>query len=143
MTPKQKRFCLEYAQTGNGTESAKRAGYSPKTAYQTANELIKKPEIQRELQRLADEYASAKIANIKEIQEFLTSVIRQQKEEEVIVVEGCGDGISEAVTKKKKPSLKDAVKASEVLARMQGGLNTTAQLNVVVPIFGGEEDLED
>lgn len=143
MTPKQKRFCLEYAQTGNGTESAKRAGYSQKTAYQTANELLKKPEIQKELQRLADEMASSKIANAREIQEFLTSVIRLQKEEEVIVVEGCGEGVSEAVTKKKKPSLKDAVKASELLAKMQGAFTTTAQLNISIPVFGGEEALED
>jgi phage terminase small subunit len=77
------------------------------------------------------------------MQEVLTSIIRQELEEEVIVVEGCGDGISEAVTKTKKPSTRDAIKAIETLAKMQGIFDTKANVNLVIPVFGGEEDLEE
>lgn len=77
------------------------------------------------------------------MQEVLTSIIRQESDEEVIVVEGCGDGVSEAVTKKKKPSQADRIKAIKLLARMQGALDNSATLNVVLPVFSGENELED
>nr|DAH04295.1 MAG TPA: Terminase small subunit [Caudoviricetes sp.] len=143
MTPKQKRFCLEYANSGNATESAIKAGYSQKTAYSIGQENLKKPELQKFLQELADQMASAKIATAKEMQEVLTSIIRQELDEEVIVVEGCGDGISEAVTKTKKPSTRDAIKAIETLAKMQGIFDTKTNVNLVIPVFGGEDDLEE
>ncbi len=47
MTPKQQRFVAEYLVTMNGTQAAINAGYSPKTAYSTANENLNKPEIKR------------------------------------------------------------------------------------------------
>ena len=143
MTPKQKRFCLEYANSGNATESAIKAGYSKKTAYSIGQENLKKPELQKFLQDLAEQMASQKIATAKEMQEVLTSIIRQEATEEVIVVEGCGDGISEAVTKTKKPSTRDAIKAIETLAKMQGIFDTKTNVNLVIPVFGGEEDLEE
>ena len=143
MTPKQKRFCLEYANSGNATESAIKAGYSQKTAYSIGQENLKKPKLQKFLQELADQMASAKIATAKEMQEVLTSIIRQELDEEVIVVEGCGDGISEAVTKTKKPSTRDAIKAIETLAKMQGIFDTKTNVNLVIPVFGGEDDLEE
>lgn len=143
MTPKQKRFCLEYANSGNATESAIKAGYSKKTAYSIGQENLKKPELQKFLQDLAEQMVSQKIATAKEMQEVLTSIIRQEATEEVIVVEGCGDGISEAVTKTKKPSTRDAIKAIETLAKMQGLFGTSTNVNLVIPVFGGEEDLED
>ena len=143
MTPKQKRFCLEYANSGNATESAIKAGYSQKTAYSIGQENLKKPKLQKFLQELADQMASAKIATAKEMQEVLTSIIRQELDEEVIVVEGCGDGIGEAVTKTKKPSTRDAIKAIETLAKMQGIFDTKTNVNLVIPVFGGEDDLEE
>lgn len=143
MTPKQKRFCLEYANSGNATESAIKAGYSKKTAYSIGQENLKKPELQKFLQDLAEQMASQKIATAKEMQEVLTSIIRQEATEELIVVEGCGDGISEAVTKIKKSSTRDAIKAIETLAKMQGLFDTSTNVNLVIPVFGGEEDLED
>jgi hypothetical protein len=143
MTSKMKKFCLEYASNGNATESAKKAGYAEKTAYSQGQRLLKNAEIKMELQRLADEMKSAKIASASEMQEVLTSIIRQKLDEEVIVVEGCGTGVSEAVTKKKKPSAKDAIKAVETLAKMQGLFDSSTNVNLVIPVFGGEEDLED
>jgi phage terminase small subunit len=50
MTPKQELFIKEYQKDRNATAAAKRAGYSDKTAYAIANELLKKPEIQNALE---------------------------------------------------------------------------------------------
>ena len=143
MTPKQKKFCLEYARTGNAKQSAIDAGYSKKTAYSIGNENLNKPEVQKFLQQLTEQMESEKIASAREMQEKLTAIIRQELDEEVIVTEGCGDGVTEAVTKKKKSSIRDVVKAIETLAKLQGLFDTSTNVNVVIPVFGGEEDLQD
>ena len=143
MTARQRRFCLEFVSSGNATESAKKAGYSEKTAYSIGQENLKKPEIKAFIQELTNELELQKIASAREMQEVLTAIIRQEAEEEVVVVEMCGDGISEAVKKKKKPSVKDVNKAVEILARMQGVLESKTALNISIPVFGGEDNLEE
>ena len=50
----QKQFCNEYLIDFNGTQAAIRAGYSPKSAYSTANENLRKPEIQSYLKELIE-----------------------------------------------------------------------------------------
>lgn len=143
MTAKQKRFCEEFVKTGNATQSAIKAGYSEKTANEQGARLLTKVSIKSYIQSLQAEIKTENIINAREMQEVLTSIILKQSEEDVIVVEGCGDGISEAVTKKKTASNADRIKAIQLLARMQGALDNTATVNVVLPVFGGEEDLED
>lgn len=143
---KQEAFCLHYAKTGNATESYKKAGYSAKTEnalYSAANRLLKNVKVQARLKELADEMASDKIADIREIQEFLTTVIRGETTEDVVVVEGCGDGVSEAIIKKVRTPSKDRIKAAETLGKMKGAFDTKTNINVVIPVFGGEGDLED
>lgn len=46
LTPKQEMFVREYLVDLNGTQAAIRAGYSPKTAGQIAERLLRKGEIQ-------------------------------------------------------------------------------------------------
>lgn len=143
---KQEAFCLHYAQTGNATESYKKAGYDAKSegaVYSGANRLLKNAKVQARLAELSDELASEKIANIKEIQERLTSILRGETQEEQVVVEGCGDGVSEAKIVKRQPQLKDMIKAGEILAKMQGGFDNKTNISVVIPVFGGEDGLED
>ena len=136
---------MHYAQTGNATESYKKAGYDAKSegaVYSGANRLLKNDKVQARLAELADELATEKIANIKEIQERLTAILRGEIQEEQIVVEGCGDGVSEATIVKRQPQLKDMIKAGETLAKMQGGFDKI-KVEVITPVFGGEEGLED
>lgn len=143
---KQEAFCLHYAKTGNATEAYKEAGYAATTeraAYAASNRLLKNVKVQARLKELADEMASDKIAGIREVQERLSAILRMEQTEEVIVVEGTGDGCSAARKMNKKPSLKDAIKAGETLARMQGGFDNKLNVTVAIPVFGGEEDLED
>ena len=45
MTKKQKKFIEEYLKCLNGSEAARRAGYSVKCAHQQAYENMRKPEI--------------------------------------------------------------------------------------------------
>lgn len=158
----QEAFCLHYAKTGNATEAYKKAGYKAKTENAicaNATRLLRNDKVQARLKELADEIASDKIANIKEIQEYLTSVMRRELKEFVVVTTSeeksmyvpDDDGKMRKQTIKKEipriveipAKLSDANKAAETLAKMQGGFDNKMQLEVVVPVFGGEEDLED
>ena len=143
MTERQERFCQEFVATGNATQSAISAGYAESCARQVGARLMANCNIKERIRELQNEIKNDKIADAREMQSILTSIVRGESDEEVIVVEGIGDGCSEAVTKKKKPSQSDRIKAMQLLARMQGVLDNNMTLNVVVPIYGGDQDLED
>lgn len=50
LTPKQKKFVKHYIETGNGTKSAKLAGYSEVSAATQAYENLRKPHILAKLE---------------------------------------------------------------------------------------------
>ena len=140
--PKWEAFCLHYAKTGNASEAYRMAGYETKnerSIYSNCNRLLKNDDIKARLAELAAELASEKIASIAEVQARLTSILRGEQ----VVVEGCGDGVSQATIVKRHPQLKDVIKAGEALAKMQGGYDTKVHLDMTIPVFGGEERLED
>ena len=60
---------------------------------------------------------SQKTADAQEVIEYLTSVLRGESTSQEIVVEGIGDGMSEARTMEKGPSEKDRLKAAELLGK--------------------------
>ncbi len=76
LNPKQKQFVKEYLVDSNAHGAAIRAGYSPKTAYSIGYNLLKKVEIQTELQKAIDkrskkteitaEYVLASLKNVAE-----------------------------------------------------------------------------
>lgn len=143
MNAKQKRFCEEYVICGNATQSAISAGYSKRSAKQLGQALLTKHDLQDYIKELSEKIASDKIMQAKEMQERLTAMIRDEIEEEVLMSEGCGDGVTEIVKKHKKASFNDKVKAIQLLAKMQGVLESGNNVNIVVPVFGGESELED
>ena len=74
MTARQKKFCDEYLISGNATDAAIKAGYSPKTAKQTGSENLAKPDLKQYIEAELDKLHSAKIADAQEVLEYLTSV---------------------------------------------------------------------
>lgn len=143
---KWERFCLEYAKEANATKAYKNAGYKCKndaSANSAALRLLQSVKIQARLAELHEEMASEKIASAAEIQERLTSILRGENQEEVVVVEGIEKGVSEARIVMKRPSNNDMIKAGQTLAKMIGAWENTVNINVAVPVFGGEESLED
>ena len=146
LNPKQEAFCLHYAKTGNATESYKQAGYNPKndnSAGANARRLLQNDKIRDRLAELTEEMASEKIADIREIHEYLTSIIRGETTEDAVVVEGCGDGVSEARIMQVRTSNKDRIKAATELAKMKGAYDNKLQVEMTIPVFGGEEGLRD
>lgn len=120
MTDKQKRFCDEYLIDCNATQAAIRAGYSEKTAYAIGEQNLRKLELKNYIQKRMEEHASERVATADEVIQYLTSVLRGSSEGEEIVVEGIGDGCSEARTMKKAPSEKERLKAAELLGKRYG-----------------------
>jgi len=55
---RQEKFCQAYLISRNATSAAKEAGYSERSAYNQGYELLKKPEVQRRLEELEDEYST-------------------------------------------------------------------------------------
>lgn len=53
---RQEKFCQAYLISRNATSAAKEAGYSERSAYNQGYELLKKPEVQRRLEELEEEY---------------------------------------------------------------------------------------
>ncbi|MBR4929655.1 MAG: terminase small subunit [Bacteroidaceae bacterium] len=132
LSVKQEKFCIEYAKSGNARQAYKDAGYSvrnDRTADANACRLLTNDNVKERLAELAEEAKNASIADITEMQQKLTSIIRQEAEEEVIVVINKGDFMQEAQTLTKKPSLKEVISAIEKLGKMQGAFDNTVNLN--------------
>ena len=143
MTAKQQRFCDEYLIDLNATQAAIRAGYSKKTAEQTASRLLTNVKVQEYIEKRMAEKDAELIADQDEVLKYLTSVLRGQARSEVVVVEGQGDGYSEARAMKKAPDEKERLKAAELLGKRYGLYTDKVAAEIVQPVFGGEEDLED
>ena len=120
LTEKQKRFIDYYIETGNATEAAKKAGYSKKTAAVTGHDNLRKPNIKSAIEKRLKALEDAQIADAKEVMKLLTSTLRGELEEEIIVCEGRGEGVSEAVRLMKKPSIRDRLDAAKCLMKRYG-----------------------
>lgn len=146
LSARQEKFCVEYAKSANATESYRKAGYKAKNdnvAKSAASRLLSNVDVKARIAELADEVRKQSIMDIAEIQELLSSIARGEIKEDQIVVEGCGDGISQAVNCKREAQLKDRIKAAETLAKMRGGFDNTININVEIPRFVGDDELED
>ena len=139
---KQKRFADEYLICSNATEAAKKAGYSEKTAYSIGQRLLKKVEVKSYIDERLKILESEKIAQADEVLQYFTKLLRGEETEEVVVVEGQGDGVTEARKIKKEVSPKDKLKAAELLGKRYGLFtDKVEQVTEIKPIVitGGDE----
>ncbi|MDO4384383.1 MAG: terminase small subunit [Clostridia bacterium] len=143
--PKWEKFCLEYAKSANAADAYRKAGYTTKnaeTAASSARRLLLNADIHKRLEEITQETRSEKIMQVAEMQERLSIIARMEQLEDVVVTEGVDKGVTEAKIIQKRNSANDAIKAITQLAKMQG-VAENVNINVAVPLFGGEENLED
>lgn len=144
LSERQKRFCNEYLIDLNVTQAAIRAGYTPKYANKKVYALLDKPEIKEYLDQQLKKIEDEKIADAKEVMRYLTSVMRNEVTEEVVVVEGYGDGCSEAKKVKKDISAKDRNKAAELLGKRYRLFTDKMEVTGEIPVvISGGDQLED
>lgn len=117
LTEKQRRFVDYYVETGNKTEAAKKAGYSEKTAASIGDENLRKPAIKAAIDARLRELEGKRIAKADEVMQFLTSTLRGEVKEERVVVEGTGDGRSDARIIKVQVSARDRLEAAKSLLK--------------------------
>ena len=144
LTAKQKRFCDEYLIDLNATQAAIRAGYSPKTAAASAARLLRNVKVQEYIAQRMAEKESELVADQDEVLRYLTSVLRGKSRAQEIVVEGIGEGCSEARTMEKAPSEKERLKAAELLGKRYAlftdKVDMDADMDLNITIDYGEAD---
>ena len=140
MTPRQRKFCDEYLISGNATDAAIKAGYSPKTAKQTGSENLAKPDLKAYIETELEKLHSAKIADAEEVMKYLTSVMVGEHTEEIPIL--CGDGCQELT--QKEVGAKERLKAAELIGKRYGMFTDKVGVEGAVPvIITGDDQLED
>ena len=114
MNARQKRFCDEYLVSGNATQAAIRAGYSPKTANEQGNRLLANVSVKAYIKQQLDRLHSKRTADAREIVEYLTGVMRGD----------CTDADGTA------PAIRDRLKAAELLGKRWGIFTDKVSLDV-------------
>ncbi len=117
LTEKQRRFVDYYIETGNASEAARRAGYSEKTAGWIGQENLQKPTIKAAIDARLKDLEDKRIAKADEVLQFLTSTLRGEVKEEHVVVEGTGEGRSDARIIKVQVSARDRLDAAKSLLK--------------------------
>ena len=123
LTDKQKKFIEEYLVDMNGTRAYRVAYPSVKkneTAAALASRLLTNDKVKKAIEPILASMSSDRMATATEVMEYLTSVMRGESTAEIVVVEGLGDGVSEARRFKKAPDEKERLRAAELLGKRYG-----------------------
>ena len=162
LTAKQQRFCDEYLVDLNATQAAIRAGYSKKTASVIGIENLRKPYIREYIDKRLAEKEAELIADQDEVLKYLTSVMRREKNEHVVVttseekttyVPDETGKMRRQTVKKEIPQiveipakLSDANKAAELLGKAHGlyteKIETDVDMELNINIDYGDENNE-
>lgn len=147
MTEKQKRFADEYLIDLNGTRAYKVAYPKVKndaTAAQAASRMLRNVKVKTYIDEQLEKIHNEKTADAQEVLEYLTAVMRNEQTEEVVVVEGTGDGCSEARTMEKDTSIKDRVKAAELIGKRYSlftdKVDLNADMDLKITVDYGEDE---
>ena len=147
MTEKQKIFADEYLIDLNATRAYKVAYPNVKNdavAAAAAARLLRNVKVKNYVADRMEEIHNEKTADAQEVIEYLTSVLRGESTAQEIVVEGTGDGCSEARTMEKSPSEKERLKAAELLGKRYAlftdKVETDVDMDLNITIDYGEDD---
>ncbi len=116
LTEKQKRFIDYYIETANATESAKRAGYSEKTAKNIGAENLSK--LNFFIQERLQEIENKRIASLEEVLEFLTSGMRGEIKDQF--------GLDAA--------FQERIKCAELLGKRHGAFKEKVDVTGNIPV---------
>ncbi|UUV13607.1 terminase small subunit [Clostridioides difficile] len=142
LTEKQKRFCDYYIETGNATEAYKKAykNNNQRTSESNGSRLLSNDKVKNYIDERLKQIESKRIADAKEVMEYLTKILRNQEQEEVVIVSENGPEII-----KKDVSIKDRNKAAELLGKRYALWTEKVDLdgNVGVTIIDDVGNLSD
>ena len=82
LTQRQIRFVQEFMKSNNVTQAAIRSGYSKKTASVQGSRLLTNVKVAEYVDAINERLESDKIADIQEVMEYLTSVMRGEAKDQ-------------------------------------------------------------
>ena len=138
MTEKQRLFADEYLKDLNGTRAYKTIYTTIKNdnvAAVRANTLLKQKDISDYISKRLEEIHNENTADIQEVMEYLTSVLRGESASAVLMMSGNG---MQKVTEK-PPDEKERLKAAELLGKRFGMFKD----NVDITSTGKTEIVDD
>lgn len=128
LSQRQIRFVQEYMKTNNILHSAIKAGYSPKTAQSQGSRLVStNVKVQKYIEAINERLESEKIADIQEVMEYLTSVMRGEKKDQFDL----------------DPALSERTKAASELAKRLDVRAKNIQVECAVNIIDDIPDSDD
>lgn len=161
LTDKQKKFVEEYLIDLNATQACIRAGYSPKTAMEQGYQLLQKTSVQEAIaesmaerskrtginqDRIVQELARIAFVKITDVVDPDGEINTNASDDDLACIESYKVEDSDSVngsSSKREVKLASKIKALELLGKHVGMWNDKIQVDVSIPVFGGENDLEE
>lgn len=112
LTPRQRKLADTYIATGNKYQSAITAGYSPSFAKSDVSKALEKPRLKQYISERMDSISKSTIMGAEEALEFLTSVVRGEVKETVVI--GGRGGVYES---EKEADIKTRITATKELLK--------------------------
>lgn len=120
LNDKQKLFADNYIISLNAYDAAIKAGYSENYAKSKSYALLDNVGIKNYIKEKMAAKNKDIIASQDEVLAHLTDVMRDKITEEVVVTCATGEGTSQPVKVKKNTSIKDRIRAAELLGKRYG-----------------------
>lgn len=140
---RHEKFCHEYIKDMNATQAAIRTGYSEKTAKMQGSRLMTNDDIKARVKELRDAYFNENIMTAKQVEYELTRIALGLSNEKHVVIEGTGDGYSEARIIDKPPDEKSRLKALELMAKRHRILSGDTTIDIKPVLIVGGDDIAD
>ena len=140
---RHEKFCHEYIKDMNATQAAIRTGYSKNTANRIGSRLLSNVDIKSRVAELREAYLDENIMTAKQVEYELTRIALGLSNEMQVVIEGTGEGRSEARIIDKPPDERSRLKALELMAKRHRILSGDTTIDVQPVIIVGGDDIAD
>ena len=132
LNKKQKAFCDFYIESLNATESYKKAYgvENQSTAESNGSRLLRNAKVKNYIDEVMSSKDESRIASQDEILQILTDIARGVTEEEVVQFSQLGEELRTT----RKPTIKDRMRASELLGKRYRMWVDKAELEITEPI---------
>lgn len=140
---RHEKFCHEYIKDMNATQAAIRTGYSEKTAKMQGSRLMTNDDIKARVKELRDAYFNENIMTAQQVEYELTRIALGLSNEKQVVIEGTGEGCSEARIIDKPPDEKSRLKALELMAKRHRILSGDTTIDIKPVLIVGGDDIAD
>lgn len=120
LNERQRRFVDEYILCGNATEACRRAGYTKQFANRQAYKLLTNPGIRAAIDEQLQAATTQKTLDQTRLLEFLSAVVLGEVKDEQLMTRLTGKGTSTIERHETRVSVRDRLKAAELLLKVNG-----------------------